>query len=155
MDAVLSQWRNCFIGLRGGFKYRIRPAMSNAIRPVDSMSVSMESPSITTPTAVTYGVVTAVRNFLTGSTTFVPYTQPGLEVEIPYFNTALFSFSQKAIPSPNNVTYMIPNQMRTWQFAFNAGTNATGRVMVDVATGEDFMFLGFLKAPLFIDNSTG
>jgi hypothetical protein len=154
LDAVLSQWRNCFIGLRGGFKYRIRPAMSNPIRPLDSMSVSMESPSITTPTSVTHGIVTAVRNFLTGSTTFIPYTQPGLEVEIPYYNTALFSFSQLNVPSPNNVSYMIPNQMRTWQFAFNAGSEATGRVMVDVATGEDFMFLGFLKAPLFIDNSS-
>jgi hypothetical protein len=151
-EGNLGIWRRCFIGIRGGMKYRMRrvsTASTASVLPGDSAVITLREPegvnsafNVAPNSDFSQFDMTSV-----GSSVFVPFTQPGVEFEVPFYSTSLFHFSQLDDPLPIK-NYMDPNQVRTWSFSQYAPSTAASRIFVDVAIGEDFMLMHFVSSPM-------
>lgn len=150
----LGVMRRCFIGIKGGFKYRIRSASTvttsqASTLPGNTAVVTMLGGSVSN-SAVLFAATTdgAILDMQTvGSSAFVPFTQPGLEFEVPFYSTCLFHFSQLDDPLPSK-SYMDSYQFRNWRFACFSPTITSTNYYVDGSSGEDFMLMHFLSAPM-------
>ncbi len=145
--------RRCFVGMRGGFKYRLRIQTDSAETaiPGNSVMVSLR-PETTVEAAYTVTTSASYADFEAtnyGSTVFVPFTQPGMEIEVPFYSTALFHFAQRNNPLPT-AYYTDPYQIRNWRAAFLLKDTGDHRVIVDYVTGDDFNLLHFLSAPFMV-----
>lgn len=147
-DYFLGHLRYSFLGMKGGSKYRVRYSVDNINAGVPTV-VSLKFPSTDEVVPATASSSIETQLFPIGATSFVTDVQPGVEVEIPFYNTALWVFSQRLNPSPNDTSYMIPLQVRGWHVVSDF-QSATGKVQIDYAPGEDFMLLHFLHAPLAV-----
>lgn len=142
--------RRCFLGIRGGFKYRLRLMTDSdqTVLPSNSVTISLGDKE-SLETAFGLGVTSSYSGFAVdnlGGTVFIPYTQPGVEFEVPFYSTMLFHFAQQSNPLPDKY-YTDPNQIRSWRAHFRAQAGANHRVIVDYVAGEDFSLMHFLSAP--------
>ncbi len=151
-QGVLGILRYCFVGIRGGMKYRIRinssAGNSMAVQAGNSLNVGLLKSSTSLVGDWTQSLLANYYLNLEGTTTFVPYTQPGVEVEIPNYMTALWAFAQLDNPLPNSDYYVDPDQVRGWYIDTYLSNSDAATIFLDRAVGEDFSLLHFLASPL-------
>jgi len=142
--------RYAYLGMRGGVRKRIRikgPTDSTSMR----VQVSIAEPSQTlTPSAMTSAIGALAFASTMGMGMFVPFTNAGIEVEVPFYNDNLF------IPSGLTAAEMAALTFAEWRlFNFNMynitfdmlNTPANATLVEDTAISEDFNFLRFQGAP--------
>lgn len=148
----LGVWRRCFVGMKGGFKYRIRPILKTTeslFLPASSMSVSLNNPESTQSNFVVAGSADSgnLDMKMIGSTAFVPYMQSGIEFDAPFYSSSLFHFAQTDNPLAD-ASYVDPNQVRNWTVSLLSPSTTPVSLVIDAASGEDFMLMHFLSSPM-------
>jgi len=156
-----SYMRYAYVGLRGSVKKRIRmcniapPSGAQTIEGVIITLLGESSSEVGTPT-VTFAAngPTTLITTLEGSSVFVPINNAGVEVDFPFYSKNLFHFS-----FADNFVGTNPggtgNMDTAWTRSFTlktAGSWNAGvvRFWVDCAAGEDFTFLRFQGAPVYM-----
>jgi len=136
-----------FLAYKGGLRKRIR-LMSMTGRPMNSLHVSLDGLSSGfEPGGPSSGNILSPLPRLNGTAEFVPTTNGGVEVEIPFYTNNLFAFSGVQDPFPTN-----PGDgfgRRTYTIVYdNQSAEAMGYT-IETATAEDFSFMRWMGAPFF------
>jgi hypothetical protein len=148
---LYSYLRYAFLAMRGGMTKRIRVFSDLTFSPYSTAKVGLRGPTGSDPSesiAFESGPRSAAA---TGTVTFVPHTNGGIEFELPYYNMNLFSFSC----ADNQVGSLAAGEMNTSYtkgYSFYAdclGDNTEGYVVEESSTGEDFSFSYYLGAPFY------
>jgi hypothetical protein len=148
---LYSYLRYAFLAMRGGITKRIRVFSDLNFSPYCTAKVGLRGPTGSDPSesvAFESGPRSASS---TGTVTFVPHTNGGIEFELPYYNMNLFSFSC----ADNQIGSLATGEMNnsyTKGYSFYAdclGDNTEGYVVEESSTGEDFSFSYYLGAPFY------
>jgi hypothetical protein len=142
---MLSYLRYSFVGMKGSMRKRLRVDWNLAT--MQRMNVSLNGPSDSDFVA-TSAVANPLRFTQNGTAMFVPFTQAGVEVELPFYNPNLF------VPSGTNVnTFSTANDQSLmlrayWTYKVGVETpGATaGWISEETCMGEDFQLLRYLAA---------
>lgn len=148
---ILSYLRQAYLGIRGSIRYRFHVGAAHSLSTYAQARVTLGDPSdADTPYAVAK-LDTPTIALLSGTDTFVPHTNGGIEVDFPCYTNNLFliSFSDDDNLTTNANGIMEDTYYRNFLIQLEApGTAAmdTTPVVVDYATGEDFNLLRFQGA---------
>jgi hypothetical protein len=159
--------RPAYMGMRGGFRFRVVPMTGGLMGPATYTKVTMSElldsgvnqTSIGNMSAVANGALTSNRSRNEGTIIFHPASNGGVEFEIPFYSPSLFLFafaydygsSYSADPAMGYDSYT--NAKWTARFVIDHSSasaygNKGGTVfMVDAIPAEDFTFLRFQGAP--------
>jgi len=154
----LSLWHYlpyAFLGVRGSVRKRIHTVVNssaNIMGPQQRSTVSIgpisSSLTQTGVWAVDYSDLQQI-----GSVPFVPTTNGGIEVEIPFYSPNLFGFSFtndlgiSEVRTDEMITSWSTQSVFTSEFQGALGQSAN--VNIDSAVGDDFTFLRFCGAPFY------
>jgi len=143
--SLLSFLRPSYLGMRGGFRKRVR-ITGHAPAVMAVMSVQLDSPSgVSVPSFALVGAssITGIR----GATQFVPYTNSGVEFEIPCYTNNLFGVPSNADIYSSSLSPMFLNRaLRTYTVYMDCTANATYVASELTATAEDFSLMNFIAA---------
>jgi len=155
---IFSLLRYCYIGMRGGIKYRYLHSRgsdnSTQVAFCDFMRVSRDSESNTNvPFSIAYysAGLSDMMSHVSGTVTFMQATNAGIEFEIPYQSTNLFCASQLDSNDIAATTEQVYN--KNWARNFNVtfmdyqSTGFKSFHYLDMAIGEDFNFFRFQGVP--------
>lgn len=142
-----------YVGMKGGMRRRIRVWVNGDTNDLLAASYVGLNPAeasyVTTVSGVTYGTQYLTAGL--GTNTYIPHTNGGIEVEIPYYSPNLFhlAFNQTGYGSMDSDEMYL-----SWMKNFNAifdSSAVTGTVYMydEYATAEDFNFLRYNGAPYF------
>jgi len=144
-----------FLGIRGSVRKRIHPVVNSSGNIMGSqqratVSLAPVGSSLTAATAwaVDYSDLNQI-----GSVPFVPSTNGGVEVEIPFYSPNLFAFSftdDLGISEVHTDEMIISWSMQsvyTCELQGSLGQSAI--VEIDSAIGDDFTYLRFTGAPFY------
>jgi len=144
--------RPCFLGQRGGMRKRVLLSMVGQPGYQDSIFVRTNGLELTSSPALSFTPSYLARYVAAGSTMFLPFTNGGVEFELPYYSNNLFSFSMATDPyqgSSNLESYASRRYL--------VGLNQTNQVIASnagiyefSAAGEDFTFLRWVGCPRII-----
>lgn len=149
---ILGYLRYAYLGIKGGMRTRWRLTTdAGSFKPTQAVVVSLRTEE-NNPT--TSGPTTGSNNSKLapiGSATFIPTTNSGVEVELPFYSSNLFHFSfndglDGGYVSGQMINYWIRNYTVTMD---NTDVSTTVRWCVDTACAEDFMLMRFMGAPYF------
>jgi len=141
-----------FLGMRGGMRKRIRIRNTTEwVTPMAQVCVSLGAPTSTSAVTVQTGGSVAIILSTKGSAQFLPYTNAGVEVELPYYSPNLFHF---AFSDDGMGTVNTGEMFTTWIKQYSVQWDSTTasdpyRLSVDTATAEDFTLMRFQGAPYF------
>jgi len=141
-----------YLGVKGGMRRRIRHAVTgesigymNAAQVTLSTAESSFNSGVVTPV---YGSsIIRIRGL--GSATFVPHTNAGIEVELPYYSPNLFHFAfSETGNGTTDAGEMAASWCRNFTIAFESSAVA-GTLMYteEYATAEDFNLMRYNGAP--------
>lgn len=148
-QTLWSSLRYAFLGIRGCVRKKIRMIESTGAGPMGAASVSLGAIG-TTSSATTTHDTSSVRPWLRGTVAGVPFTNGGIEVELPWYNPNLFLFSFATDMVGTIATGEVQN---AWNLAYIFDVDAVGttndvrRFTEDTASGEDFTLMRFSGAP--------
>lgn len=156
--------RYAYLGMRGSIRKRIRLHIGGGvINETDYINVNLTNPSNTQSLSVGLVVYSTPSDFatncaqVTGSGTFCRQNNAGLEVELPFYSNNLFVFAFADDFVGSNPGGDL-NMNTTWyrNYTVNAITGTTTNtgpygVQVAQAIGEDFNFIRFQGAPIFVN----
>lgn len=145
----ISQLRLAYMCVRGSLRKRIYLHADSNDRDLLRATVRLEAPS-TPPSSATGafnpGTVTSLNN---GNVTFVPSTNGGIEIELPWYSLNLFGFS-----FTNDLgSALAAGYTNSWVSSYRVLYNViaplanTARVVEDTAAGEDFNLFYWIGAP--------
>jgi len=145
--------RLAFIGQRGSLRKRYRMIIKGGDQPLTGhIKVNLARDSSTTAVPTVVGLdssaPTGMYPIMDGSTAFVPSTNAGVEFEIPFYSNNLFVFSSmffNDVPS-TQIQSFLRNYYVTYDYLHD-GSPIQLMSFEETATGEDFMFAGFLAPP--------
>jgi hypothetical protein len=147
---LLNYLRYAYVGLRGSLRYRIMGHGQTGEELLKTCKISMEPPGVTDSgsSSISAGSADAI---LSGTITLTPHSNPGLECEIPYYSSNLFSWSFNRSPTADSV---VGDMEPGWSRLFTTSIAATGatdtfQLALEVATGEDFSLLRFQGSPYY------
>jgi len=150
---LFSYLRLAYLGVRGGVRIRTRTGVSGGFPNTYQTKVSLLSPTTTgIPTTYTVGAYQNSRATLEGTLTFCLNTNAGVEFELPYYSSNLFSisFSGSYVPPDAN-----DNICEDYFRSFGYYQEYTGSAVVvfeatlERASGEDFDMMRFCGAPQY------
>jgi len=149
-----------YMAWRGGIRKHIYPTNSMSFREQDHIHVTLDGMSSSPLSNATWSTALASSNgllpstFVEGSMQFIPRTNGGIEVELPFYSTNYWVFSFTT--SGNTLTIgsdpdVMDNQ--GW-YNYNVTYNNTGAydagfLVEDSAAAEDFTFLRYQGAPAY------
>jgi len=143
--SLLSFLRPSYLGMRGGFRKRVR-ITGHAPAMMAIMSVQLDSPiGVPTPGFSLVGAsnITGIR----GATQFAPYTNSGIEFEIPCYTNNLFGVPSNAdIYDPSLSSMFLPRALRSYSVFMDCTANATYVASELTAAAEDFTLMNFIAA---------
>jgi len=147
---LLSYLRYAYVGERGSLRKRLSlyglytSNVYNQLKVLLGEVGSSEAPAVSL-------IVAPAQATLRGTVTFVPHTNGGIEVELPYYSPNLFSFSfANDLVGTNPTDDMNPSWVRTYLVNVELHSTTTGLYLVEeTASGEDFGFYRFQGAPFF------
>lgn len=143
--------RYAYVGMRGGMRKRIRALTDGSYERLHRAHVSIEpisqneTHSLTNPTGWT-------NSLQVGTAQFMPFTNGGIEVELPFYSPNLFSFSFADDQIGSNNTFdMVDRWSKMYILDIECATAADdlSYVIEDNAIAEDFCFLRFQGAPYY------
>jgi hypothetical protein len=148
--------RYAYLGMRGGVKKHIRYVSKESNGQVlQQCRVILDTPtsSFSIPTV---SVSTESYPGIQGYVTFLPHSNAGIAVELPFYSKNLFVFCQSPTltSSLSSDTY---NTSFSRDYFFEVDVSdpsvtVSGDCYEETAFGEDFTFLRFLGSPLFVAN---
>jgi len=143
--------RYAFLGLRGCTRRRSRHSRSSANGAMNYSVVSLDIPASSTTEAVgtSAGMVQSITE---GTVAFVPGTNGGVEVELPYYNPNLFlfSFATNLVGTQNDgemETVFSRSSIARHECAILTGVKLF--VSDEFSSGEDFTMMRFSGAPYY------
>jgi len=144
-----SYLRYAYLGLRGCVRKRVRLIEPTGGGTMSTCAVSLGAISTSVTQATTHDT-SSVRPWIRGSVEFVPHTNGGIEVELPWYNPNLFLFSFATDLIGTIATGEMQNAFaRAYVFECDAigTTNDVRRFIEETASGEDFTLIRFSGAP--------
>jgi hypothetical protein len=152
---LFSYLRLAYLGVRGSARHRIKFIGGSEMTYMEHVNVLLDLPSSFAPPDMT---VTSTNTYfpitLTGGVTFLPNVNSAVEIDLPFYTTNLWLFSQ-----PNNlVGFNGADEMETdFIKSFSViipqletvPAADTTRIIDEFATGEDFNFHYFTGAVPF------
>lgn len=150
--SLMSYLRYAYVGLKGGVRKRVHHYVNAKGTNSAQVKVTLgavATAAVTGSSYVTTPPVASVR----GTVTFVPQSNGGIEVELPFYSNNLFvkSFSEDLIGDNYNED-MVTKWSKTYITSYDMfDANDAGYVIEETGTGEDFTFLRFQGAPFFSD----
>jgi len=148
---LFSYLRYAYVGIRGGVRVRPKVTWASNMQVNQQVKVSLSVPG--TSQTETQSVVLNGSNgcFPEGTATFIPTTNGGIEVELPFYTSNLFllAFLETWTPSGYPEGVFSQDFYRLFKFVIEPGaTTVTAcRFVCDYAAAEDFSFLRFQGAP--------
>jgi hypothetical protein len=144
-----------FLGVRGSVRKRIHAVINssgNTMGPQQRATVSI-GPVTNSLTESTIWSTDYSDLHQIGSVPFVPMTNGGIEVEIPFYSPNLFgfSFTNDLGISEVQTDEMIANwsTQSVYSSEFQASLGESANVNIDSAIGDDFMYFRFTGAPFY------
>jgi hypothetical protein len=144
---LFSFLRTAFLGIRGGMRFRIamrylKLGIGSNVRILNDF-VSNSFPSTTIVAAIP-------TNPQRGTVNFVPFTNGGIEFEVPFYTNLLFVAANEKCDIDSSAVPLEFNRSFTVQI--DGEPNSTGpatkiECQIYTATAEDFTFIRFLGAP--------
>ena len=163
---LLNYMRPAYIGMRGGFRYRVIPASGGAIgaaeftrisntarSPADLDYSNLGNSSATSPTGLAFN--TAKNE---GTVNFHPSSNGGVEFEIPFYSNSLFLFTNWDYGGNMATDVSLGYDYSTnsnWELRMAIDHSSIGQhpekgetaFIIDAIPAEDFTFLRFQGAP--------
>lgn len=142
--------RYAYLGLRGGMSKRVFTFLDNLDNQLSPTKVTLRLPESFLNASVVFSS-SAPASEENGTVSFIPATNGGIEVEVPYYSNNLFAFSfARDLVGSNSDNDANDEWSRRYQvqIAMHGATDA-GEILEDSATAEDFTFLRFQGAPMF------
>jgi hypothetical protein len=142
-----------YLGVRGGVRKRLTVNGLLNYGTTEAAIASISNPSTTSGNSATKQS-SPDYTFQRGSIMFVPHTNGGIEIEIPYYSPNLFHFSCADDGVGTNGTGDMDNSWCRGYTVWIDGVcgNATDPYYVTehTAVGEDFCFMRYLGAPYYV-----
>jgi hypothetical protein len=147
---LLGYLRYAYVGLRGSVRYRVTGFGASGQDLLKTFRVVLDVPGTSTSTSSSISA-SSTRTTVTGGITMTPHSNPGLEIELPYYSPNLFQWSFSDDPVGDCVS---GDMEPTWTRRFNTSISAslatdTFEMMFEIATGEDFNLFRFQGAPYY------
>lgn len=152
---AVNHMRYCFHSIRGSMRKRIN-VYANGVVAATPTSVTLSVDSSNAPVAIGVQSLNAsgVLMETDGTAKFVAFTNGGIEVEIPYYNSNYYSVaSQDDAYDPSTIKPMDGSEiLRVYNLytMVPASADYTIRVTEDTATGEDFQMSYFLGTAPYV-----
>lgn len=150
---LLSRIRMAYLAMKGSHKYKVTGFSLGSPTPYDTAVVALHAPSTATVTPSLTNQPIAVGDVIDsrGFNLYLPYSQPGVEVQLPFWNNNLFVWSQEQDPyvKGDSSQFMDTYAFRSWSFitpTHNALTANTVRCQLQHAIGDDFTLMYFVAA---------
>ncbi len=145
---LFSFLRTAFLGMRGGMRFRIAMRYVK-LGVLSNIRIFNDYVSSTFPTS-TITVATLPTHPQRGTVNFVPYTNGGIEFEVPFYTNLLFVAANESCDIDSSSVPLEFNRSFTVQI--DGEPNSTGpatklECQIYTATAEDFSFIRFLGAP--------
>jgi len=144
-----------FLGIRGSVRKRLHVVVNgsgNTMGPQQRSTVSLAPVGSSLTPAAAWVVDYSDLNQI-GSVPFVPTTNGGIEVEIPFYSPNLFAFSftgDLGISEVQTDEMIINWSMQSiFSSEFQASLGHSANVNIDSAVGDDFTYLRFTGAPFY------
>lgn len=147
-SSLFEYLRYAYMGMRGGMKKRVFLRGNFGLNALTQVKVTLNPSESTDSVSNAYG--TGVNASVTGTVTYVPYSNGGVEFEMPYYSQNLFNFAfADDGVGPDNGSFVVP-YARNYTIAFDlVGSNDAGYLDEESATAEDFTFFRYQGAPYF------
>jgi len=148
---LLGYLRYAYVGLRGGMRKRIRLI---GIDPtiLGHCKIHLQTPSnATVAFNISDGAYTPTgREYLDGTTTYVPSVNGGIEFEIPFYTNNLFALSQSVDPFSGNDVPTESTALRNYTVEYdNLSGDTTLYGYEETAAAEDFCLMRFVAPPCY------
>jgi hypothetical protein len=141
-----------YLGYRGSLRKRVRAITNDtSAHPLQGVVVTMVAPTSATSSSLAW-ISPHATSTLTGSVTFIPDTNGGVEFEIPFYSNNLFAFAFADDGIGSNPTGDMEEEWSKTiavEVETHDTTKATNWVVEDTAAGDDFTFLRFNGAPFY------
>jgi len=144
--------RLAYLGVRGGMKHRVSVEGDIDIGPNSRVRVMILSPSVNNARFADFRTTNLSPVILNGCVEFVPVTNGGAEFETPLYTNNLFGISFAADAFDGNNSNIDPLFSRRFKYAMfsSSGTIANMVIHHTAAAAEDFTFMRFSGAPLYL-----
>lgn len=149
-EHVYNYLRPMYLGMRGGMKFRymfegVNFKEGSVIRIVNRNPEGAEPPFFAFSS---FPDRSAAR--ISGTITYVPHTNAGIEAEIPVYTSNKFAISFSDDPFPTDNSTVEPIATRNHSIYTLCDGVAGARYMQDIAFGDDFSFFRFEGAPPYV-----
>lgn len=146
-----SYLRYAYVGMRGGVRKRlhVRGLLEDGI----SLHHKVNLASVSSSDNIVFSTNTddSILSLLAGSVTFVPHSNGGIEVELPFYSSNLYhySFAEDGMgPAATGSDEL--EWVKRYTYSLESNTASGALVFVeDSASAEDFSFMRFQGAPYF------
>ncbi len=143
--------RYAYLGVRGSIRMRLRLKTANVLSNLNWIKVGLMAPTGAFSNTSTTSSNVANLASLNGTTTFVPATNGGIEVEFPYYSSNLFqlNFSDVYDDAQTYADNMAQVWYRNMYCCFDNPSDSMAAVQfgIERASGEDFNLMRFCGAP--------
>lgn len=144
--------RYAYMGIRGGMKRRFYLAGNITSHNLHQVKISLDAP--TTVNTTSFSNTASFDNYvnrINGCVNYIPHTNGGVEFEVPFYSNNLYgiSFSDDIFP-PNSIVEQTNVRNFSVITAINPRTAGVLQVFFDRATAEDFSFMRFQGAPVYL-----
>jgi hypothetical protein len=154
---LFSYLKYAYMGMRGGLRLRYRMSTNVNSQPPQAMvRIHLDEPSSTiVPTESVTVNTTTNAGFLpiNGGVSFVPITNGGISVELPFYSNNLYLYSFNDLPVLDASDHIMNDRyIKTHSIivdVLTTGAVNAGYYSIDYASGEDFQFLRYQGAPSY------
>jgi hypothetical protein len=149
---LLGYLRYAYTAMRGGFRKRIKLLGPNIMETAHAKVSLLPPNGFTEPYVLDWFIQpNGSFSYLDGTTTFVPMTNSGFEVEIPFYTNNLFVWSCSSNPTDGTDTTLDTLMTHNYLFEYDyRGENDYFQVCEETATAEDFSLIRFVGSPPFM-----
>lgn len=154
VQTLISYLRYGYLGMRGGYKYRVRVTSLGSDGVMNNVKASLINPDTVSngnTFTITSASTPAINNAeCAGTVSYAPFTNAGIEFEVPYYSNNLFLLSCNSDPYGVAAPIMDTYACRSWYVRYETGQTVTSmNLYVEGAAAEDFSLMTFLGAPAF------
>jgi hypothetical protein len=150
--SLFSYLRYAYLAYKGGLKRRIILHCDGSDNVYNLVRVHLDNSTDTTSSPAISVSSSGVESLNQGLVTYVPHSNGGIEVELPFYSNNLFGFSSldTGVSSGTSLGQMWQSVFRNYSVSFDFATTPTEvHFLEDLAIGEDFSFFRFIGAPYY------
>lgn len=145
--------RYAYLGMKGGMRKRVRVKMGDSSTArSNQVLIKLQRPTSGIISSIAW-VTSEPKRTTTGTLSYGPSTNCGIEFELPFYTGNIFVFS---CADDMIGTWVDENDMsRVWtknyeaHFEVNGSLSTSNQCVEDSASGEDFSFMRYQGAPYY------